>query len=79
MRIVELEVTRAEVVLNSGPDVVILTVDKPSTFPIGHPSLPLKLKFETRPGYGAEYCKENFDIFPDIINIRNAGVAVVSK
>lgn len=71
---IELEIKKAEVILNSGPDVVILTTNKPSTFPIGHPDLELKLKFETRPGYGAEYCKENFDIFPDIINMRTIGM-----
>ena len=73
---IELEIKKAEVILNSGPDVVILTTENPTTFPIGHPDLTLKLKFETKPGYGAEYCKENFGIFPDIINIRTIGVQV---
>lgn len=63
---------KAIVLLTNGTDEVILSTDYPCSFcKEALPSQPnLQLSFHATKDTGAEYVRKNFDIEPEIIDIR---------
>ena len=67
-----LTILKAQVLLRVGTDLVFLQVDKPSPFPLCVDDSPLHLTFEVLCNHGAEYCKTNFGVDPEIIDTRTS-------
>lgn len=67
MKTISFNVTKAQVVINNhGTDLICLQVDAPTTYP--EMKYPTTLTINARHGYGEQWCKEVFDITPEIIN-----------
>lgn len=68
---INIEITKATVLLSNGPDQVTFLTKFPSPFNIEYSDFPLCLEFKASYDTAIEYLKENFNIDnPEIINIR---------
>lgn len=57
---------KAMVLFGQGADLVYLTTDKPSPFPMYND--PLTLSFECTAGTGEEYVKKHFNLSPEMVS-----------
>lgn len=63
-----INITRATVLIVHGADKVSLQTDLPSPFASWLPDEKLSLNFEVTKGLGAQYVRDNFGLEPEIIN-----------
>lgn len=64
---IELEVMKVVVLTGCGMDAIVLHVEAPTAFP--EMQYAPSLKLEARAGYGAQYCREQFGIEPEVIDV----------
>ncbi len=65
---INFKVKKIIVITGGGTDEIHIYPDLKTTFPEMRYS-PI-MKMEARQGYGIEYCVKNFDINPEVINLR---------
>ncbi|KKN25985.1 hypothetical protein LCGC14_0879230 [marine sediment metagenome] len=63
-------ISKALVLLTNGTDEVTLYTTLPSPYSIEITDEPLKISFKTPGGSGVDYVRDNFNMEPEVIDVR---------
>ena len=67
---INIKIEKIDVLLTNGGDEIIIYTYMPSTFPDWLPNSIMSMSIKCAKNYGVQYVKDNFDIEPNVKNVR---------